>query len=219
MRVCRAFILVAALALVGARVGAAQTFYSTGTDTVLGSDGKWIDQHWLVSTGYGGFSLEKFVSAHLWPHGTEHWITDAGAQMWQYFTFRQYVDLSGYDAPTASLRFRWGCDDVPENVGGFIEPVFRLNGAGDWLGGGTCGHYGIYDSWGSEATVTGFKPGQNYIDFRVQGNHATNGMGLTVLSFAAEPDQFSTVPEPATVVLFASGLLGLGVVTLVRRKA
>ncbi len=215
MRVCRAFILAAALALVGARVGAAQTFYSTGTNVVDN-----IDQNWLVSIGSAatGWS-DLFEPAHLWVHGSQRWISDnsVGQGNNEWFTFRQYFDLTGYNASTAALTFRWGCDDVPSGWS-VIAPVLSVNG-GAFGYGGTCGAYDIYDASKGPVTLSGFHAGQNYIDFRVQGNYATNGMGLVVQSFAAEPDQFSTVPEPATVVLFASGLLGLGIVTLVRRKA
>jgi hypothetical protein len=209
MRVSRAAILVAALALLGARAGSAQTFYSTGTNVVGG-----IDQNWQVSTGYGAWNTLAFVPAHIWPHGAETWISDDNHQYWQWFTFRQYFDLTGYDAASALLSFRWGCDDVPGGMGpGWYEPLLAVNG-GAFGEGGTCGGYNIAE--GSLVTLTGFRPGENFIDFRVQGNWATNGMGLKVERFSAEP--MSTVPEPATVMLFASGLLGLGIVTLVRRK-
>lgn len=202
---------VAALALLAPRAGSAQTFYSTGTNVAGG-----IDQNWLVSTGYGGWNTLAFTPAHVWPHAPETWITDDNSQYWQWFTFRQYFDLTGYDASSASLSFRWGCDDTPAGMGGgWFMPVLAVNG-GAFGEGGTCGNYSIAS--GPLVTLTGFLPGENYIDFRVQGNWATNGMGLKAESFTAAPDQFSTTPEPATVMLFASGLLGLGVVTLVRRK-
>ena len=49
----------------------------------------------------------------------------------------------------------------------------------------------------------------NYIDFRVEGNYATNGMGLKVVSFTA------AVPEPGT---YAMMLAGLGLVGFVARR-
>jgi len=210
MRVIRSAILVAALALLGARAGSAQTFFSTGSNVVGG-----IDQNWLVSTGYGAWNTLDFKPAHIWPHGAETWISDDNHQFWQWFTFRQVFDLTGYDAASTSLSFRWGCDDTPAGMPNWFMPVLAVNG-GAFGEGGTCGNYSIAS--GQLVTLTGFRPGQNYIDFRVQGNWATNGMGLTVENFTAPPDQFGTTPEPATVVLFASGLLGLGIATMVRRK-
>lgn len=190
---------------------AAPTFYSTGTHILNG-----LDQDWLVSTGYGSFNTDNFVKANIWNHGSELWITDAGRQMDQYFTFRQDFNLTGYNASNTDLKFYWGCDDVP---GGWsvIAPVFSLNG-GAFQGAGTCSGYTIGNNL--VELTSGFKDGENYIDFRVQGNYATNGMGLTVESFTApQSEGDNNVPEPSTIALLGSGLLGLGLRSRALRKA
>ncbi|MEW5786472.1 MAG: PEP-CTERM sorting domain-containing protein [Pseudomonadota bacterium] len=180
---------------------AAPNFYSTGTH-ISGV----LDTDWWVSTGYGSFNTANFVQANTWVHGSEAWIsdTDYSAPVTkpqdQYFTFRQYFDLTGYDASSANLQFYWGADDIPGAVG--FMPQFSING-GAFQGSGTATGYAI----GSNLVdlSSGFVSGMNYIDFRVQGNYATNGMGLRVVSFTA------AVPEPET---YAMLLAGLGLVGL-----
>lgn len=180
-------------------------FYSTGSH-VSGA----LDLDWLVSTGYGSFNTSSFVQANTWVHGSESWISDTDYSQpvtkpqYQYFTFRQYFDLTGLDASSAHLQFYWGADDVPGAVG--YTPQFSING-GTFQGSGTATGYNI----GTNLVdlTSGFVPGMNYIDFRVEGNYATNGMGLKVVSFTA------AVPEPGT---YAMMLAGLGLVGFVARR-
>jgi len=180
---------------------AAPTFYSTGTHVSAG-----LDQDWLVSTGYGSFNTANFVQAHSWPHGSETWITDAQTQQFQFFTFRQYFDLTGYNAANAQLQFYWGADDIPGAVG--TTPAIFINGNA-FLGDGAPTGYNIGNHLVTLASQ--FVPGLNSIDFQVEGNFATNGMGLRVESVSAP----SAVPEPET---YAMLLAGLGLLGFVARR-
>lgn len=181
----------------------AQTFHSTGANVVAG-----VDQNWTVSTGTAGVFSSVFGAAFITPlvYPQPNFITNLpggsnGFAPW--FTFRQTFDLSGFNALTAALAFRWGCDDVPGAVN--FTPVFSLNG-GATQGAGTCGGYNI--NAGSLVNLTsGFNGGVNTLDFFVVGNGTTDGFGLNTASFTANRlTPSSTVPEPATVVLLGTGL-------------
>lgn len=205
---CRTALLgcaaVVSCVLISLPASAAPSFYSTGTHVSGG-----LDQDWWVSTGYGSFNTANFVQANTWAHGGETWITDNQSQQYQFFTFRQYFSLTGYDALNAALNFYWGCDDIPGAVG--TTPMFSING-GALQGAGTCTGYSIGTNLVN--LTSGFVAGDNYIDFQVQGNYATNGMGLRVESFTAPfaPDNPGTsVPEPNAIALLLAGLLGLGI--------
>jgi hypothetical protein len=187
---------------------AAPSFYSTGTH--VSSDGL-LDQDWLVSTGYGGnFNTANFVQAHIWaPHQpfNETWITDDQAHQYQFFTFRQYFDLTGYDASNAQLKFYWGADDVLGAVG--TTPAIFINGNA-FQGDGMATGYSIGNHLVTLASQ--FVVGLNYIDFRVEGNHATNGMGLRVESVTAP------VPEPESYAMLLAGLGLLGFMARRRKQ-
>ncbi|WP_294267742.1 FxDxF family PEP-CTERM protein [Propionivibrio sp.] len=186
---------------------AAPTFYSTGTHIDGGRD---LD--WLVSTGYGSFNTANFQQAYIWSHGSETWISDTNyagnwGPQYQWFTFRQYFDLTGYDASNAQLKFYWGADDIPGAVG--TIPVFSVNGNA-FQGVGTATGYSIGNNL---VTLTSqFVTGRNYIDFRVEGNYATNGMGLRVESFTAP------VPEPESYAMLLAGLGLLGFMARRRKQ-
>lgn len=198
------FAAVVSCVLISMPVSAAPTFESTGTHVSNG-----LDLDWLVSTGYGSFNTTNFVQANTWEHDSETWISDTDysvpvtKQQYQYFTFRQYFDLTGYDPLNTDLKFNWGCDDIPGAVG--YIPQFSING-GAFQGGGTCTGYQIGNNLVD--LTSGFVAGINYIDFQVQGNFATNGMGLAVVSFTAE--SANPIPEPASIALLGFGLAGLG---------
>lgn len=128
---------------------------------------------------------------------------------WTFFVFRQTFDLTGFDASTASLSFRWAADDSGEGFAdrGSWRPKFRLNGgdlvAGQWATGAT------YDLGLTTTLTGGFVAGENTLEFFVEGNGVTDGFALQTVAFTA------AVPEPETWALW---LAGLGVMTGVLRR-
>lgn len=192
----------------------APAFYSTGDP--LG--------HWYVSTNvdrsgdsiFASFKTADFAQAVNITYDSNRldWIADVvsgshgGVGNWTFFVFRQTFDLTGYDPSTANLQFRWGADDSGEIYAdrGSWVPAFSLNG-GDFVyyPGASPDHriptYG-YSDWTSLSS--GFRSGLNTIDFYVEGNGQTDGFGLQVASFTAQP-----VPLPSALLFTAPGLIGL----------
>jgi hypothetical protein len=222
--------LAAVCTLIVPETGRAQTFYST-VGGALGTQ----DPVWQVARQFGGYSADfggfggTFGFAYHYADypnyapfptvvGTStlamisntvdgHNISDLGPNGYTYLTFRQSFDLTGFDAASANLSFRWACDDIP-NYNGSVSwmPQFSLNGA-SIQGAGTCGNYAL----GNTVSLnSGFVQGMNVIDFYIQGNALSDGFSLETVSFNAAPT--TTVPEPSTYALMATGMLGLGVV-------
>jgi len=186
---------------------------------------------WTVATTVGGvdgafdsFPKSGFVSpvAVTNPVRTSEgtgWIanTDSGSngnflENRTFFVFRQAFDLSGFNASTANLKFRWAADDSGEGFGsrGVWTPKFRLNGGG--LVAGSWPTAWTYDLGNVTTLSSGFVSGVNTLEFFVEGNGVTDGFALETVSFTAAP-----VPEPETYALLLAGLGMVGVAT--RRRA
>lgn len=171
-----------------------------------------VDPVWTVAAMHGGYNdgqarfdeiLASVPFGDAWAWRVEGPVTmlannasgsNGGVGNYTYFVFRQTFDLTGYDAATADLEFRWASDDVPGAVG--WTPAFSLNGAA--LQAGSSGAYMLGAAVGLNS---GFVSGLNTIDFYVQGNGQTDGFALSTLSFTAAP-----VPEPGSLLLLTFGL-------------
>jgi hypothetical protein len=182
---------------------------------------------WQVATNVGGtdgsfssFPTTGFATATAVTGrftGTTGWIannsTGSNGGNWTFFVFRETFDLTGYNSRTADLQFQWAADDSGQGFAdrGTWIPKYSLNGgslvAGAWPGG---------NSYGFGPTVdisSGFVPGQNVIEFYVEGNGTTDGLALNPISFTA------SVPEPASLTLFVvAGVAGAGYFGLSRRR-
>ena len=180
------------------------TIYGTGAGQ--GSNGQ-VDNHYtLVSAPIGAGPAYTsvypgWVSA---PSGTQ-WINPysslqiAPAGDYDYQTT---FDLTGLNPATAELMGKWAADN-----GGYI----LLNGSAA-IGTGTVisGSYGFEQL--TDFTITGgFLPGLNTLDFVVRNDGSVTGLVADVSGTA------SPAPEPSSLLLLGSGLLGVGGV--VRRKA
>jgi PEP-CTERM motif len=182
---------------------------------------------WKVATKLGGtdgsfssFPTTGFVTATAVTGrftGTTQWIANnsrgtTGVQ-WTFYVFRETFDLTGYDPKTADLKFQWAADDSGQGFAdrGTWVPKYSLNGGslvtGTWPGGNTYGFGPTVD------ISSGFKAGQNVIEFYVEGNGFTDGFALNPISFTA------SVPEPSSLTLLGiAGAAGLGYFGPWRRK-
>jgi hypothetical protein len=120
----------------------------------------------------------------------------------QYYTYRTSFDLTGFDLNSVAISGLWASDNRGKAI--------YLNGTKittvDYYGTGTAtqANYGVSSL--KNFSIAGFNSflvdGENYLDFQVR-NDWNNATGLRVQIKTA------TVPVPATVWLFSSGLFGL----------
>ncbi len=113
------------------------------------------------------------------------------------YTFQTSFSL-GADAASTGFLFRCAID----NSGG----TYRVNG-GAWQQAG-CGVF----SFSSQQTVSGFQTGTNTLEFAVWGDGTTDGLVVAL------DKQVTVTPEPGSLVLMASGFVGLGALSWRRRR-
>lgn len=210
-----------ASALGATEVVAAPTFYSTSdaaqwsVSTNLSLNDATASEASLFKTDAADFSQAvaitgRFSEGVSWIANNATGTNGCCIGSWTQFVFRQTFDLTGYDATSANLQFRWGGDDTGQvfSSRGSWTPKFKLNG-GSFVDG-TAGYYVL----GNTVTLnSGFVAGLNTIDFYVQGNGVTDGFVLQSVGFTAQP-----VPEPETYALMLAGLGLLGVAARRRKQ-
>ena len=194
---------VAAALLLAPAVVSAQGPMSTAT-TAVGTN----DPFWEISVNSGTF-YDAFVLDR--PVGTTdpQWIGASATGTLQggsadqdfhrfLYSFRtMFIGTSGM-----SVTYRCARDDEFFSVYLNGEPVV----------GATCP---LYDLSSSYTISSGFNNGSNTLQFNIGGNGVTDGLNVDVTDVTVPS---SGVPEPASIVLFASGLIGIAVVGRSRRK-
>lgn len=200
--------LLAFVATTAPAVLSGQLIRSTGVNLLTGRD-----QSWSVSTDAGvSFGAAYFNTS---PPGV--WLADTPAYAWisatttgtgapsSSYIFREVFNLTGYNASTFGFDFRCSKD----NAGG----TYSINSGA--ASAAVCAAVNTY-TFGSTVSLNGgFNAGSNTIDFFVSGDNTTDGFVLSVDAIRATPLGTSTVPEPATMGLLATGLVSL---TALRRR-
>jgi PEP-CTERM motif len=211
----RAFAVVAALLLLAPVTGRGQTPPANTGAAVNLSGTPPRDTKWDVSTDNGLNWVQAYQVQNppgVWqPNTTSYsWIsaTSSGSGGGGDYLFRTFFDLTGFDASSALMTFMCAVDNLPGGSGGF----YSLNGG---VYGGTCGEQPLFKFTGTQTVNSGFNSGSNELLFHVFGDNQTDGLVVGNMTLEAT----SAVPEPASMALLATGLVGVFGAARRRRNA
>lgn len=213
-----------ALALLAASSASAQipTLYNTGVDaagsplapgavdphykaynfTTVGSPGSLVGQAELINNGYQfcGCYAQNPTSRWIWANATGN-----GDQAHYNTMFRTTFDLTGYDLTTVSINVSMAADNLI---------------AGVYLNGLTLGQsWPTYNPFYTFTIASGFTNGINTLDFYAQDQGPPAGFNAYYSSRGSLAPPTTTTPEPASMVLIATGLAGVFGVARRRRNS
>lgn len=205
--------------------------FSTGTaaDGSLLAGGS-VDPHFTIiasPTGPGNAFVVSAAPGAWVAAGPGQWLsTQANANFVSpigTYTFRTTFDLTGFDLSTVAILGSISADDWVQ--------IF-LNGADTGITLAGFGQRGQFGQFQTFSLTSGFVSGINTIDFVVTnpgiphpggGELSPTGLrvglqGVGALGGPGPGGPGSDVPEPATLLLFGTGLAGLSILTRRGRK-
>jgi hypothetical protein len=165
-----------------------------------------VDSRWQVSidngvTWFAAFQVQNPPSPPWEPNSSTYsWIsaTPSGSGGGGNYLFRTFFDLTGEDVSSMSLTFQCVIDNERASNSGY----YSLNGSAY---GGTCGSGSTTGfRFADTQTLVGLNGGANELRFKVTGDSQTDGLLVGYMTL-----ETSAVPEPSSVVLFATGLVAV----------
>ena len=148
----------------------------------------------LVRTSAGGYPIPPYVgddSVSAWIGPNNDSILDGPVGQYDYQTT---FNLAGFNPSTASITGQWSTDNEGVDI--------LINGVST---GNTIPNPVSYESFTPFTIGSGFVSGINTLDFLVNNDGGPTALRVEMTATAA-----AVVPEPASLALLCSALLGLG---------